>query len=240
MINKIFGIRELYLFAITKKFCFKDLQKNLGNRQDLNESACAIDQEIMDRFRKRKCFADTELEKLASQAINSTVTAHSQNFKQQESNEMCNSNQSLLKQSNPIFTNPNYLLDTFAFNNYCSQLANLTNANIWYLQASLNSHKNTSHDFFKNNFNFLNLNNMMNSSALTYLLPKMDTFMPSDSKVYNNDLNDSSESKIGFDLCKNSNKLEDLNLNDETNLHKEKYSSKSKSFSVDSLLGVVK
>nr|AGR88660.1 doublesex/male abnormal-3-related transcription factor 11E [Brachionus koreanus] len=219
----------------------KNLQKNLSTKHDLltyNEPTCALNQEILDRFRKRKCFADTELEKLASHAIN--PNAQGLMIQQQEYNETSHSNQSLLKQSNPLLTNSNYLLDTFVFNNYCSQLANLTNANIFYLQASLNSQKTASHDFFKSNFNFLNFSNVINSPALTYLLPQVDSLLPSNDKTGECASNGYSKSKIGYDHSSNSNKLEELILRDEKNLHKEKYSDKSKSFSVDSLLGVVK
>lgn len=204
-----------------------------------NESSVDINKEMMDRFRKRKCFADTELEELASQALNSTASSYSQLIKQQEHNEKPNLNISLARQSNSAITNPSYLRDAFSYDNYCSQLANLTNANIWYLQASLNRHKNPSHDLFKNNFNFLNLNQMINTPAMSFLFGQAQSLSPSTEHTSITEVYNSAESKLSFDKREDSKKIEDLKPNDEKNLQKEKYSGRAKNFSVDSLLGVV-
>lgn len=219
------------------------MQKNLNFKHDIlssNETTSGISQEMMDRFRKRKCFADTELEQLASQSFNQTSTINSKLMKYQTCTDMANLVPSENKQPNFHLTNQNYVMDTFVFNNYFSQLANLTKANIWYLQASLNGQKNINYDFFKANFNCLNLN-QIDSPTLTELSSEREIVSPSNEFSSNSTrFNNCIKSKLDWDDRDKTNKLAEFKIDYEKNLTKEKYSGKAKSFSVDSLLGVVK
>ena len=193
---------------------------------------------MMDRFRKRKCFADTELEQLASQSLNQTTTINSKLIKKQECVEMKDSIPSQIKQPNFQFTNTNYVMDNFAFNNYFSQLANLTKVNIWYLQASLNGQNSLSHDLFNANFNCLNLNHI-NSMTFTDFSSE-NSPSPNEFTTYIGVDDECTKSNLDLNETENAKKMEEFKLDCEKNLTKEKYSGKAKSFSVDSLLGVVK
>lgn len=253
------------VISILKYKLLLDLQKSLTTKTYFpclpdGELSEELANDMMQRIRKRKCFADIELEELSktpqtsSTALIQSHIIEKNNFKYQQ--EISEENNLLLEQSkneNPntiITSSPNYLIDAInAFNVYYAQLANLASPNLFFLQASLNMI--SKNETFPNDqessqaiFNFNNTNPIFNSHTFfNYLLAQNDSTSPLSRNSTTSEYSTESgrdEAIFDFDESDNSNKLTQLKLNENEKTPKESNASKAKSFSVESLLGVVR
>ncbi|CAF0735463.1 unnamed protein product [Brachionus calyciflorus] len=222
------------------------MKKNLSILAD-REYSEDLTKEMVERIRKRKCFADTELEEMVKNPQTSNTLIQNQLIIQKAINE--NNSQNLLEVQHNfnLISNANYLFD--AFNAYYTHLNNFTNPNFLLLQASL-SLLSKNDTFPKENevnnsvFNFQNLaSNFSNTSLFNYISNQNESVSPlsgnSIESDLSNDLSIREENNFSFDEAENSSKLNELKLS-ESDRTKEIVTTKSKNFSVESLLSVVK